>query len=708
MEGLTRADGRDKDCFPIGNMRTHNELRVTLLPESKMANESDEVLSFYKHEGKERKRRTNGDYRNDSDTQCGIGKFHPACIQPLNNMCSFIFFSVGSILTSSTLSPYLVSQVTTLERQFNFSSASSGFILACNDIGFSLVVLFISHLFRNGHVPRILAVSTFIFGIGGLICALPFYLDTPKETINGQNVSDWLTSSYADPKNITDEDYMCKQQEKIMLTKNQNNTRSNVWALTLIAIGMVLQGVAKSVRRPMTTSYIDNNVKKTQTGKYIGIITAIGIFGPVVGFVVGTMCTKTYYNLKETNLSPEDPRWIGAWWLGYVIFGIAALVSTIPLIFFPRSQRKKPSSEDAIEMNEGRPETWTTTKNKKSEGNQAMKEIKKFFSSLRRIFQNVCCFLLLIGGGVDMMVSAGLFSFMAKYMETQYLFPAWKSNAILGTTTLVALSIGTLSGGMITSKAKLKARGCLTFICLCFALVAIFHASLLMVGCKFPAMVGPEIIPSRITYINGTIVPNCKQSCSCDDSKYLPVCSEDGTNYYSPCYAGCKSKNGTRYTDCSCLVAGSTVESGYCKNDCNHKIIYFSALLTLSALFGTMKIVPFSIAFIRMVEAKDKSLVIGVTSFLNSLLGWTFGPIVFGKLIDTTCLIWSSTVDSKQGSCVFYDTRRMKILNFSVSVGVSFLCGVIITIALFIFIKKENSKKYQAVKTVYHQDSIHQ
>lgn len=197
MEGFTKADGTEKDCFPIGNKRTHKDQRVTLLSESKTARESDEVLSFYPNKGKERKRRMNENYRNDPDTQCGIGNFHPACIQPLNNMFSFIFFSVGSILTSSTLSPYLVSQVTTLERQFNFSSASSGFILACNDIGFSLVVLFISHLFRNGHVPRILAASTFIFGIGGLICALPFYLDTPEENLNGQNVSDWQTSFHA-------------------------------------------------------------------------------------------------------------------------------------------------------------------------------------------------------------------------------------------------------------------------------------------------------------------------------------------------------------------------------------------------------------------------------------------------------------------------------------------------------------------------------
>lgn len=39
----------------------------------------------------------------------------------------------------------------------------------------------------------------------------------------------------------------------------------------------------------------------------------------------------------DTGLSPMDPRWIGAWWLGFIIFGGAALVIGIPLLFFPKS-----------------------------------------------------------------------------------------------------------------------------------------------------------------------------------------------------------------------------------------------------------------------------------------------------------------------------------------------------------------------------------
>ena len=38
----------------------------------------------------------------------------------------------------------------------------------------------------------------------------------------------------------------------------------------------------------------------------------------------------------DTKLSHEHPRWIGAWWLGFVILGGVQLVSALPLFWFPK------------------------------------------------------------------------------------------------------------------------------------------------------------------------------------------------------------------------------------------------------------------------------------------------------------------------------------------------------------------------------------
>ena len=50
-------------------------------------------------------------------------------------------------------------QVTTLERQFGFSSNQTGLIMAANDIGFLVCVLGVSYLAPRMHIPKALGGS---------------------------------------------------------------------------------------------------------------------------------------------------------------------------------------------------------------------------------------------------------------------------------------------------------------------------------------------------------------------------------------------------------------------------------------------------------------------------------------------------------------------------------------------------------------------
>ena len=38
-----------------------------------------------------------------------------------------------------------------------------------------------------------------------------------------------------------------------------------------------------------------------------------------------------------TTLVSGDPRWIGCWWLGYLLVSVGILVTSVPLWFFPAS-----------------------------------------------------------------------------------------------------------------------------------------------------------------------------------------------------------------------------------------------------------------------------------------------------------------------------------------------------------------------------------
>jgi hypothetical protein len=38
----------------------------------------------------------------------------------------------------------------------------------------------------------------------------------------------------------------------------------------------------------------------------------------------------------EPDINQKDPRWIGAWWIGFVICAVCTCVCAIPLALFPR------------------------------------------------------------------------------------------------------------------------------------------------------------------------------------------------------------------------------------------------------------------------------------------------------------------------------------------------------------------------------------
>lgn len=83
---------------------------------------------------------------------------------------------------------------------------------------------------------------------------------------------------------------------------------------------------------------------------------AIRLIGPASGFMLSSFCLRMYENpfSKENcilcyksnflliftstvnpGFSKGDPRWIGAWWLGFVIVGILLFIVSLPMLFYP-------------------------------------------------------------------------------------------------------------------------------------------------------------------------------------------------------------------------------------------------------------------------------------------------------------------------------------------------------------------------------------
>jgi len=54
-------------------------------------------------------------------------------------------------------------------------------------------------------------------------------------------------------------------------------------------------------------------------------------------FVVVNFVLIIFIHFIATSEKPEDPTYIGCWWLGYIVCSIGIMLTSIPMWFFPKS-----------------------------------------------------------------------------------------------------------------------------------------------------------------------------------------------------------------------------------------------------------------------------------------------------------------------------------------------------------------------------------
>uniref|UniRef100_A0A0B7BDA8 Solute carrier organic anion transporter family member n=2 Tax=Arion vulgaris TaxID=1028688 RepID=A0A0B7BDA8_9EUPU len=611
------------------------------------------------------------------DIYCGFGSCRPPVLQGCKNMvCFSAMYSVIGLVTSALIT-YINSQITTLEKHFNMSSSMSGFIMSCNDIGYLATTLFVSYYARRVHIPRSLSLCTILYGISAVLCTMAYFSTKDQlpsltdDSYQGRNQSlqklprvDFAQIC----QNLTSTSSSCEQNSKGQKSVLELSDKWKTIAICFIALGMILQGTAKSPRQAYIGTYVDDNLPRTKTSLYLGIMTGVSIFGPSIAYALGGVVSNVYITLEETNISPRDPRWLGAWWLGFLIFGGAGILVAIPLIFFPRRMYVQ-KTLDAIKLKE---------KVDKKGMSRLCHDFKGLLKSILHLTVNPVFLCLMFASGLNLMSVGGLMAFLPKYIETQFSVTAARANILLGATYIVAGPAGTIVGGYITSRLKLSPQACLKFMIALKSVTIAISTLTFIFGCDQPIT-----LMGRQTNSSSTLsVSKCVQDCHCNDNKYFPVCGQDGNTYFSPCHAGCLAITNNKFTNCSCLASrnSKTATGGLCEQDCN--MLYPYLILNLmSAFLSTMAIMPAFIAVVRSVREEDKPLAIGLNAFVGTLLGWLPGPVVFGILVDSVCMLWRTTC-STTGACSLYNIELFRVRFNALSIGLSIATYLFYIIAL--------------------------
>ncbi|KAJ0064579.1 hypothetical protein NL108_010908, partial [Boleophthalmus pectinirostris] len=332
--------------------------------------------------------------------------------------------------------------------------------------------------------------------------------------------------------------------------------------------------------------------------------------GPAVGYLLGGYFLNIFTEIHtEADVTPDNPLWVGAWWIGFLGGGALALLVAIPILGYPR---ELPGSQEttAIRVSEA---------HQGKEGNHTSTSDPQFGKTLRdmprcvlMLLKNPTFLFLCLAGASDANLIAAMSTFGPKILESQFSLSASKAAAIFGSLVVPAGGGGTFLGGYIVQRCDLRCRGIIRFCAVCCSL-SLLSAFVFFVHCPDVSMAGVTA-PSSVDELTA----QCNSNCSCD-THFSPVCGADHVVYFSPCYAGCTSTNltsdGKVYSDCSCIAAnssrGSLALAGKCSTECPYMSL-FLAVFFFCILFTFLTSIPAITATLRCVTEKQKSFALGI------------------------------------------------------------------------------------------------
>ncbi|NXJ83706.1 SO1C1 protein, partial [Trogon melanurus] len=270
-----------------------------------------------------------------------------------------------------------------------------------------------------------------------------------------------------------------------------------------ILLGNMLRGIGETPITPLGISYLDDFAKEEDVPVYVACLHTIAMMGPMFGFLLGSLCAKLYVDigfvdLGSITITPQDSRWVGAWWLGFLVGGVSSFLAAIPFCFLPKSL-KKPEEANIDKTSYGLLENMGTTKILTSAKTKPKKcqllypFLSDFYASLKKILSNpiyvtlLCCSLLQFNSFI------GFLTYKPKYMEQQYGQSTSKSNFLIGLTSLPPVGIGIFVGGLIMKKRKMSMIGATKFA---FTMSFLAYATTLLhffVGCENHVVAGMTV-----------------------------------------------------------------------------------------------------------------------------------------------------------------------------------------------------------------------
>lgn len=598
-----------------------------------------------------------------NQTACGIGMWRPRWLQFFATQKFYIMnYCILSILQGAYLA-YFIGIVSTVEKRFSFKSKISGLILMTANIAAVLIVLIIGYFNGKSHRPKWIAGSILMTVVSCFLSAVPYF-------VYGKDTHLFVSRNHSYSMfGLTDYDF-CEHNpiRSDNCDKIKEFTSESAVAISLFFVASFLEGIGSSGFYSLGTPYLNDNIKQKDSSLYLSSIYSLRLFGPSVGFILASICLRYYEDpVYDPGFDNNDPRWIGAWWIGFVVLAILLLFFSLPMFLFPN----RLAGGKIIMQNQIIP--------------SSIIKVKEMLQGLKRLFKNPLFVCHTVSVTFRLMGSFGYYIFMPKYIESQFGQSASNATFFTGSTTILSILVSILGGWYLIRKFSSKPRKLTGYSAIMEIFTFFGIISLLLFGCYNRKM------PGISQNSHGMLLNDCNKGCECSPTFFKPVCGPDGAStYFSPCFAGCTGINNTIdfsvYTNCKCLyddkqvIAPSDALEGFCTLNCNTFLPYI-IILSLSTMISSTARFGNSLITLRCVESRDKSLALIVMGTVLSTLVFIPYSILFGSVSDSSCLIWEEQC-GKVGNCWIYDSDKFRYYLHSLSAFL-ILIGVIFDFAVF-------------------------
>ncbi|XP_022653533.1 solute carrier organic anion transporter family member 2B1-like isoform X3 [Varroa jacobsoni] len=659
------------------------------------------------------------------DFLCGVFSWRPEWLQQFMKPIYFTFVYLLFGIFQGAMKTGLNSSMTTLERKFGMSGTMISTVLIMDNITGTIASLVIGYYATKVSRPRIL-----VFGVWLSIMACVFFvaphifygsLDIESEggvvLQNGKrhrgasrkttqlftefcdapDESGWplndATSTNAFNTSLgasTGGGINLNKANRLLARPRNQEVSVAIPVVVLLSIGNMLNGIGGVSFYIAGTTYMDDNVKKKNSPIYFAAIMALRMLGPLLGVTVNSYFLTLYEHplSPPSGLSTRDPRWVGAWWLPFAVWGSVMSVVSLPLILFPKHMRRRAAD---IRRYPEQNQAATGCVNKpppKSLTNKFKRDFEDFCLAVKRLSKNPVYMWKIIGYIFILNGLGGYMMNLPKYIEHQYRVSPAKASFLTGSTKVLAMIIAIMVGGIGIRALRPSARIVCSFAVFADIVYIIVLVIAIFLPCNGWKLSGTETAPDGSL----SLITVCNVRCRCGN-QFQPFCDvATSRSYFSPCLAACTGNNLTNM-DCSCLEDQPIEDdsfwprrrdakllldplrrfvSGFCPNDCSNLMV-FIAVTTGAKFISTLPRVGSMLVSLRCVDPADKALAIGFTSFVLNILAAIPYPLIYGGIFDSACLLWGNR-DGRRGNCWFYenDTLRRRFLGvtlFFYSVG---------------------------------------